>query len=133
MITSELAEASVKAIDELKIFAANNGLSLTDDVVGGVYVKLCRLNMDFNKQLEQVARDACDMKNSIHRTARDLMNEQYIAQFLDDLEPMATFEGLVEKCTGPKFGLRGDAFWNRIIDSSMKGRGLVDILFFNTR
>ena len=57
------------------------------------------------------------------------MQDQEIARFLDEQEPMVTFEQLVEKYSGPDYNLSGDALWIRIIDSSMKGRGLIDDLF----
>lgn len=88
---------------------------------------LIRSKLDFSKPLQEVAREAVDMRNNIRRTARDLMKDQELAQFLDALEPMRTLDELVELYKSR--GFSGDSLWNEIINASMRGRGGVDILF----
>jgi len=90
---------------------------------------LIKSKLDFSKPLKEVARAACEMRNSIREMARDIMKNQNLASFLDLQEPMATFESLVTKYSGPGYNFSGDALWNAIIEGSMKGRGLVDDLF----
>lgn len=75
------------------------------------------------------ARDAVESRNRIRQTARDLMSEAELASLLDSKEPMATFDGLVAKYSGPPENLSGDSLYNRIIEGSMKGRGTIDDLF----
>jgi hypothetical protein len=88
---------------------------------------LIKSKLDLAKPLEQQAMQACEMRNTIRRMARDAMQDQKLAKVLDAKELMKTFDQMVAEKTAA--GFSGDALWNEIINSSMKGRGLVDELF----
>lgn len=83
--------------------------------------------LDYSKPLEEVARDAFNMRNSLRTTAREAMTDTEWSKYLMSQERNKTFEQLVEENMGK--GLSGDALWNKIIESSMKSRDYVDKLF----
>lgn len=83
--------------------------------------------LDYSKPLEEVARDAFNMRNSLRTTARESMADTEWANHLMSQERNKTFEELVRE--GTERGLSGDALWNKIIESSMKSRGWLDSLF----
>ena len=83
--------------------------------------------LDYSKPLEEVARDAFNMRNSLRTTAREAMTDTEWSKYLMSQERNKPFEQLVEENMGK--GLSGDALWNKIIESSMKSRDYVDKLF----
>ncbi|WP_459477392.1 hypothetical protein [Clostridium saccharoperbutylacetonicum] len=83
--------------------------------------------LDYSKALEEVARDAFEMRNTIRTQARESMLDQDWAEFLMQNEKNITFEQLVKRNMDK--GLSGDALWNKIIQSSMSSRDSVNSLF----
>lgn len=77
--------------------------------------------------LEAAAREAVEMRNTIRTTARNVMQDVDIADFLNSKEVNKTFEQLYSE-KSVLFTNQNDIY-NSIIESSMKGRGFVDQLY----
>ncbi|MCL2327691.1 MAG: hypothetical protein FWC39_04165 [Bacteroidetes bacterium] len=84
--------------------------------------------LDKTKSLEEQAIQAFTMRNEIKTTTRDIMKDRDIADFLNKSEPNKTWEDIVTNTTVNK-GLSGNAVWEEIIESSMRGRAAVDTIF----
>ena len=83
--------------------------------------------LDYSKPLEEVAKDAFEMRNKIRTQARVSMSDQAWAEYLMQNEKNMTFEQLVKRNIAK--GLTGDELWNKIIQSSMSSRDSVNSLF----
>jgi hypothetical protein len=70
--------------------------------------------------LEAAAREALEMRNTIRTTTRQSMKDTDIADFLNTKEVNMTWEDAMSKYNGN---------YEEIIQASMRGRGVVDILF----
>lgn len=86
-----------------------------------------RERLDYSKPLEDVARQAFEMRNEIRTTAREAMADTVWAEYLREKEKNKTWEGVVEYKKSNK--LSGDALWQSIIESSMRSRDKVNRLF----
>jgi hypothetical protein len=87
------------------------------------------VTIDYAPGLEAAARQAVDLRNTIRSGTRDCMLDADIAQFLNSKEVNKTFQELyVEKAISLS-PTTPDKIYEAIIESSMKGRGLVDILY----
>jgi hypothetical protein len=80
-----------------------------------------------SKGLEAAAREAVEMRNTIRATTRNAMKDTDIADFLNTKETNKTFESLYSDKS--KLFSNSDDIYNAIIESSMKGRDIVDGLF----
>ena len=83
--------------------------------------------LDYSKPLEEVAKDAFEMRNTIRTQARVSMSDQAWAEYLMQNEKNMTFEQLAKRNIDK--GLTGDELWNKIIQSSMSSRDSVNSLF----
>ncbi len=83
--------------------------------------------LNFSKPLEQVARDAFDMRNEIRTKARISMSDGKLADLLMRKEKNLTFEELVKR--NKDKGFDETELWNKIIRSSMSSRDNVNKLF----
>ena len=83
--------------------------------------------LDYSKPLEEVARQASEMRNQIRTQARMSMSDTKWAQHLLEKEPNMTFEQLVEKYQKANF--YGNDLWEEIIKASMRSRNKIDKLF----
>ena len=88
---------------------------------------LIESRLDYSKPLEEVAKQAFEMRNKIRTQARMSMSDTKWSQYLLEKEPNRTFDGLVERYK--KKGIFGDDLWREIIQSSMRSRDEVDNLF----
>lgn len=70
--------------------------------------------------LEAAAREALEMRNTIRTTTRNSMKDTDIANFLNTKEVNMTWEEAMSKYNGN---------YEEIIQASMRGRGVVDVLF----
>jgi hypothetical protein len=77
--------------------------------------------------LEAAAREAVEMRNTIRTNTRTSMKDVDIADFLNTKEANKTFDVLYSEKS--KLFTNQDDIYNAIIESSMKGRGVVDELF----
>jgi hypothetical protein len=80
-----------------------------------------------SKGLEAAAREAVEMRNTIRTTARTSMKDSDIADFLNSKEANKTFE-IMYKEKSASFSNQDDIY-SAIIESSMKGRDGVDVLY----
>ena len=83
--------------------------------------------LDYSKSLEDVARQAFEMRNEIRTMAREAMADTVWAEYLRGVEENFTWEGLIAYKKAR--GLSGDALWRAVIESSMRSRKSVDGLF----
>jgi hypothetical protein len=70
--------------------------------------------------LEAAAKEALEMRNTIRTTTRNSMKDTDIANFLNTKEVNMTWEEAMSKYNGN---------YEEIIQASMRGRGVVDVLF----
>jgi hypothetical protein len=77
--------------------------------------------------LEAAAIEAVEMRNTIRTTTRKSMKDVDIADFLNTKESNKTFETMYKEKSALFTNL--DDIYNAIIESSMKGRDGVDLLF----
>jgi hypothetical protein len=83
------------------------------------------LHLNFNNFhlffiIECAAGEALEMRNSIRTTTRQSMRDTDIADFLNTKEVNMTWEDAMSKYNGN---------YEEIIQASMRGRGIVDVLF----
>lgn len=83
--------------------------------------------IDKTNTLENQAKQAVNMRNEIRSGARQSMKDSDIANYLDSKELNKTWEQLVQEKTDK--GFLGNAIFQEIINSSMKGRPTVDNVF----
>jgi len=83
--------------------------------------------LNYSKPLEEVARDAVNMRNTLRTNAREAMADNEWSNFLMSREKNKTFEEIVEKYR--KQGVLGDDLWRKIIEKSMESRDSVNSLY----
>jgi len=83
--------------------------------------------VDKSNDLEAAAREAVEMRNTIRTTTREAMKDVDIADFLNTKEVNRTFDDLYTEKSN--LFTNQNEIYNAIIESSMKGRGIVDELF----
>ncbi|RRJ86689.1 hypothetical protein EG240_15890 [Paenimyroides tangerinum] len=83
--------------------------------------------IDKTQTLESQAKQAVNMRNEIRSGARQAMKDSDIADYLDTKELNKTWEQLVQEKIDK--GFIGNAIYEEIISSSMKGRPTVDNVF----
>ena len=88
---------------------------------------LIESRLDRNQSIEQVARQAFEMRNSIRTQARESMKDAAWSNHLFSTQKNVTFEMLVEKYS--RLGFSGNDLWNEIIKASMRSRSSIDTLF----
>jgi hypothetical protein len=76
--------------------------------------------LDKTSSLESQARQAFDLRNKIRSMARAAMKDTDIAIFLDSQEANMTWDQVFVKYEGD---------FNKIIEASMKGRPMIDLIF----
>lgn len=86
-----------------------------------------RERLDYSKPLEDVARQAFEMRNEIRTGAREAMADTVWAEYLREVEENFTWEGML--AYKKEKGLSGNELWKSIIESSMRSRPQVDGLF----
>ena len=88
---------------------------------------LIESRLDYSKPLEEVARQASEMRNQIRTQARMSMSNQMWSEHLMKIEQNHTFDEVIEYYKKQNFF--DDDLWRKIIQSSMKSRNKVDKLF----
>lgn len=88
---------------------------------------LIKSRLDYSKPLEEVAKQAFEMRNKIRTQARMSMSDTQWAQHLLENEKNKKFVKLVEKYQD--VGYTGEDLWKEIIAASMRSRDSVDDLF----
>jgi hypothetical protein len=88
---------------------------------------LIESRLDYSKPLEEVAKQAFEMRNKIRTQARMSMSDTQWAQHLLENEKNKKFVKLVEKYQD--VGYTGEDLWKEIIAASMRSRDSVDDLF----
>ena len=83
--------------------------------------------INYSKGLENAAKEAFEMRNTIRTTARQIMKDGDWAQFLEQSEQNMTWADVVKRYSDR--GFSNDALWQEIINASMKGRLRVDELY----
>ncbi|MDR6553768.1 hypothetical protein [Paenibacillus qinlingensis] len=83
--------------------------------------------LDYSQSLENVARQAFNLRNSLRTSARDSMSDRVWADFLMSVESNMSWEDMVTYQI--KKGLVGDRIFQSIINSSMRSRDSVDSMF----